>query len=81
MAHPYWQPAIDAALADCLPDLAPPTAEQLREMEKWVTEEEAQTFGCPVLGHDCAEARCQRQCRMSAFSWAEMDADRERNAR
>jgi hypothetical protein len=40
--------------------------------------EEPPIYGCPVLGHDCSEARCHTKCRMSAFSWAEMAADRDR---
>jgi hypothetical protein len=44
-------------------------------------EEEPPSVGCPILGHDCYETRCQTKCRMCAFSWAEMDEDRERNAR
>jgi hypothetical protein len=48
-----------------------------RDDEGW---EEPPIYGCPLLGHDCSEPRCRTKCRMSAFSWAEMDADRERNA-
>jgi hypothetical protein len=44
-------------------------------------DDEPATVGCPVLGHDCAETRCQRKCRMSAFSWQEMADDRTDNAR
>lgn len=50
-----------------------------QEQEQDDEYEEPPFVGCPVLGHDCYETRCQSKCRMCAFSWAEMAADRQRN--